>query len=191
LGGRAVAGRLFLAGFVERTLWNLADAATHLGTAYALLEAEKDRSFLADCSGWLACVLALRGDAEGARRPAGVARRLANAADPSSDTIWRRAAALVAALDGHPEEAIRRSQEALDRVRETQILVARADTLEEAAIVRELLGNVAGARVALEEALELFERKGSVAGASRVRERLARYEISSSTSSGRRYGATR
>ena len=184
LGGRAVAGGLFIAGVVERTLWNLAEAATHLGTAYALLEAEKDRSFLADCGGWHACVLALGGDAEAARRPAEVSRRLANAADPSSDTIWRRAVALIAALDGHQEEAVRRSQEALDRVREMEIPVAQAETLEEAAIVRQLLGNALGARAALEEALELFERKGSVAGASRVRERLARYEIRSRMLSG-------
>ena len=102
-----------------------------LGTAYALLNGGEDRSFLADCSGWLACVLALGGDAEAARRPAEVARRLANAADPSSDTIWRRAVALIAALDGHQEDAVRRSQEALDRVREMEIPVAQAETLEE------------------------------------------------------------
>ena len=51
-------------------------------------------------------------------------------------------------------------------------------------IVRRLLGNAVGARAALEEALELFERKGSLAGASRVRERLARYEIRSRMLSG-------
>jgi DNA-binding SARP family transcriptional activator len=171
--GWNVASALSMAGGVERIIWNLDEAAAQFRTAYELLEAEDDRSFLADCGGWLACVHALRGDVESARGPAQVARRLAKPTDPSADTIWRRALALVAAHDGRAEEARQLSSEALERVRETDVLAAQGDTHEEAAFICELLGDAAGAREALAEALALFERKGSVAGATRVRERLA------------------
>lgn len=69
-----VVSAIFVAGVVERSVSNLTQAETHLRTAYELLEAEDDWSFLADCGGWLACVRALLGDVERARRPAQVAR---------------------------------------------------------------------------------------------------------------------
>ena len=124
-----VVSAIFVAGVVERSVSNLTQAETHLRTAYELLEAEDDWSFLADCGGWLACVRALLGDVERARRPAQVARRLAKPADPSADLIWRRAHALIAAHDGRHEEAAELSGQALELVRATDVLVAPGEVL--------------------------------------------------------------
>lgn len=47
-----------------------------------------------------------------------------------------------------------------------------AQTLEEAATICYVAGNAAGARDLLHEALALYERKGSVVRADRIRGRL-------------------
>jgi DNA-binding SARP family transcriptional activator len=163
----------FWAGVVERATGDLEAAATRFRAACTMLEAEDDRSFLADAAGALACVLALRGQTEDARARAQVARRLAQADDVGVQIVWRRAYALVAARDGAAEEACRLSDEALDLTRGSEVLAAHGEALEEAATVRELAGNGEGAREALVEALEAYEQKGSIAGARRVSMRLA------------------
>jgi tetratricopeptide (TPR) repeat protein len=163
----------FSAGGVERATGDLEASATCFRAACTMLEAEDDRSFLGDASGALGCVLALCGELEEARARAQVARRLAQPDDVGVQLVWRRAFALLAAHEGRAEEAVRLSGEALEITRGSEMLTAHGDTLEEAATIGELLGDPVAAGEALEEALATYERKGSVAGATRVRELLA------------------
>ena len=89
-----------------------------------------------------------------------------------TETLWRRALALVAAQEGRAEEALRLSNEARTRAAATDWLTFRGETLEEAATVHELAGDAAGADASRREALETYERKGNVVGAERMRRRL-------------------
>jgi hypothetical protein len=87
---------------------------------------------------------------------------------------WRRALALVAAKEGRTADAITLSDEARTRASAADVLTFRGQILEDAAIVRRLARDVAGEAEALEEALVLYERKGNVVGAERVRSALRR-----------------
>lgn len=166
LNGTAVAGA------VERTAGNLEEAATRLRSAYAILEVEGDRAFLPEVAGELACVLALQGELVEARRLAEAARATVLSDDLITETLWRRALALVAAHEAGAEEALRLSDEARTRAAASDRLSFRGETLEEAAVVRRLAGDQSGADDALREALDVYGRKGNVAGAERVRQTL-------------------
>jgi tetratricopeptide (TPR) repeat protein len=157
------------AGAVERMSGNLDEATDHLRSAYAILEDESDRAFLPEVAGELACVLALRGELDEARRLAEDARANVVSDDLVSDALWRRALALVAAHEGRADEALRLSDESRTRAAESDGLTFRGETLEDAAIVRGLAGDEEGRDDALHEALALYERKGNVVGAGRVR----------------------
>jgi DNA-binding SARP family transcriptional activator len=170
----SLAAALAYAGLAERSAGELDRAAGHLRTAHALVRAHDIRGDVSVAGGELACVLALRGDVDEARRLAEEARSAPVHGDLPSDVLWRRALALVAALNGRLDEALSLSEEVREILGATDWLTIRADALEEDALVRRLSGDARGRGEALEEALDLYEQKGNVAGAARVRERLAR-----------------
>lgn len=161
-----------VAAAVERTAGNLAEAVARLRSAYAILEVEGDRAFLPEVAGELACVLALQGELVEARRLAEAARATVVSNDLVTDALWRRALALVSAHDGRAAESLRLSDEARTCAAASDMLSFRGETLEEAAVVRRLAGDARGAGDALHEALEVYERKGNVVGAARVRRQL-------------------
>jgi len=165
-------GRSYAA-FAERAVGRLELAADHLRTAYGLVDAVSMRGDRPGVAGELACVLALQGDLAGARGLAEESRRLATPGDVLSELVSRRALALIAAREGRHEEAVLLSDEARERVAETDWLTIRGETLEESAVVHRLIGDATGEAEALTEALALYERKGNVAGAERVRLTLA------------------
>jgi DNA-binding SARP family transcriptional activator len=161
-----------VAGAVERTAGNLENAAARLRSAHAILEVENDRAFLPEVAGELACVLALQGELVEARRLAESARATVVPNDLVTDALWRRALALVAAHDGRVAEALRLSDEARTRADASDRLSFRGETLEEAAVVRRLADDAPGVDDALREALAVYERKGNIVGAERVRQTL-------------------
>jgi DNA-binding SARP family transcriptional activator len=162
-----------LAALAERTAGDLRGAAAHLRTAHALVEAQAARGDQAAVAGELACVLALLGEHAEAARLGNEARALVAAGDPLGETLWRRALALVAAHSGSHEEARRLSSEACEHAERTDWLTFRGETLEEAAYVHQLAGDLAGWSEALHAALVAYEQKGNNAGATRVRATLA------------------
>lgn len=162
------------AGVAERAAGNLDEAANNLRTAYTLLESEGDRAFLPQVAGQLACVLALRREHSEARPLAWTARSAALPGDFLAEVLWRRALALVAAHDRQHDEALRLSDEALARTQRSEWLTFHGETLEEAAEVRRLAGDEAGAAGALREAVAVYERKANVSGTQRVLQHLDR-----------------
>jgi hypothetical protein len=157
----------------ERTVGHLRGAAAHLRTAHALVEALGVRGDRAAVAGELACVLALLGEHDEAARLGNEAYALVAAGDPLGETLWRRSLALVAAQSGSHEEARRLSGEACEHAERTDWLTFRGETLEEAAYVHQLTGDLAGWSEALHAALVAYEQKGNYAGATRVRATLA------------------
>jgi hypothetical protein len=79
----------------------------------------------------------------------------------------------VLARRGEHDAACRLAREAVAIVEPTDMSVARGDALADLAEVLELGGDTAGAAVALERALEEYDRKGVVPAVERTRARLA------------------
>jgi DNA-binding SARP family transcriptional activator len=156
----------------ELIVGNVADAVVHANSAYAIAEIEHGDLSLSVSAGELACLLALDGDHVRARPLALSARARASPDAFLNEVTWRRALALVAAKEGRTDEAITLSDEARTRAGAADQLTFRGQILEEAAIVRRLADDATGETGALEEALMVYERKGNVVGAERVRSAL-------------------
>ena len=167
-----LASAMECAGTSEFSAGNLAAAATHFRSAYMVLETEEDHAALPTVAAQLACTLARTGDLREATELALAARAGTSPDVITTETLWRRALALGAAQEGRAEEAQRLSNEACARAAATDWLTFRGETLEEAAIVRELAEDAAAASASRREALEAYERKGNVVGAERMRRRL-------------------
>ena len=149
-------------------------AAARCRWACSLLEVEDDRGALPVCRSALACILVRLGELDEARTLGRSAHAGAGSPDDFyAEVNWRCALALVGAHDGRTDEALRLSDEVLARVNASDLLTYRGQRLEDVALVRGLAGDEAGARDALDEALTVYERKGSVAHRDRLRAQLA------------------
>jgi len=84
-----------------------------------------------------------------------------------------RVRARVLAARGETIEAVQEARRAVERAARTAYLDLHARALFDLGTVYELAGDPEAAAVAFDEACARFERKGNVAGAARVRERMA------------------
>jgi class 3 adenylate cyclase/tetratricopeptide (TPR) repeat protein len=92
--------------------------------------------------------------------------------DASTQIRWRALRAKVLARRGQFEQAETLARDAVDRTYRTDYIDDSAQIVGSLAEVLELAGDAAEARACFEEALELYERKGNVVSAARIRERL-------------------
>ena len=81
--------------------------------------------------------------------------------------------ARVLASRGEHEEAEALARAAVERIRPTEFLDLRSDAIVHLAEVLIASGRTSDARAALHQAIDGYRRKGNLAGARRVRERLA------------------
>jgi tetratricopeptide (TPR) repeat protein len=135
------------------------------------LEALGERYFRSTVDGLLAMVLWQQGSDE-AERFCAKAQELADPDDTGSQIYWRLArAGLTVAQD--PAAARRIADEAVELAASTSGPTILADALRGRADVVTLLGDRDQARRDLEEALELYHRKGDVVSAKATEQRLA------------------
>ena len=87
---------------------------------------------------------------------------------------WRAVRGMILARRGQADDALRVSAEATDLLRRTDDLPFIGDALAARAEVLQLLGRSDEARPVLEEALAVYERKGIVPSAERMRKALAK-----------------
>jgi DNA-binding SARP family transcriptional activator len=160
-------------GLAECILGSYTSAIGHFRAARAILATEVDHAQLPDLSAQLACALASAGEVAEARGLALEARASAAPDLFATEVLWRRALALVASHDGRFDEAMQLADEARKRAAASDWLTFRGATLEDAAVVCRLAGDLEGESTDLDEALELYERKGNIVGAERVRRQLA------------------
>jgi tetratricopeptide (TPR) repeat protein len=99
-------------------------------------------------------------------------RTAAAAEDVLSHARWRVAMARVLASRGKPKEAVDLARQAVVLLEPTDVINVRADTLVQLAHVLAAAGEESEAARALEQALDLYERKGNVVSAGRAREML-------------------
>jgi tetratricopeptide (TPR) repeat protein len=130
------------------------------------------RSVLSTAEAQLAralCALGAMKEAEAAAERAAV---LATSSDVITHTLSRQVRAKVLAQRGEVAAAERVAREAVAIAEPTDVLDWKGDAWADLAEVLELAGKQDEANAALEQALALYERKGNVVSAERVRARL-------------------
>jgi tetratricopeptide (TPR) repeat protein len=103
--------------------------------------------------------------------------RLTAPEDTDAQAGWRRVRARLLARRGDFGEAERLIREAVEIAESTDYFEMRARALSDLADVLRLAGRIDGSLDAARRALQQYEAKGSVAGAERVRSRLADAQV--------------
>ena len=164
---------------VERLAGDHDAAALVTLAACKELDAMGERGWLSTMAGFLACSLVSLERYEEAEHWARVSAETGGSDDIITQVLWRRASARVRARDGSSVEAEQLAREAVALAEQTDMLNDRGDSLLDLAEVLEFGGQRDEAAQRVEEALDLYERKGNLVMAGRARERLE--ELRSST----------
>ena len=154
---------------VELLAGDPARAEQELRRDYEALETMGEQYLLSTVAGELARAVHLQGRIDEADRFTRRAEELAAADDVTSQALWRSVRARVLADRGERAEAIALASEAVELLRQTDAAVTQADALVDLGHVLRNGGQREAARAALEEALQLFERKGNVVSARATR----------------------
>ena len=149
-------------------------AAVRLGTeGCRLLEELGERGWLSTAAAYLGLALFELDRLDEAQAAARRSRELGATGDIATQAFWRMVESKVLARRGDAGKAERLAREAVAIAEPTQHLDFRGAAHRDLATVLELVGKPDEARASFERALELYERKGSVVMADRIRLRLA------------------
>jgi predicted ATPase/class 3 adenylate cyclase len=144
-------------------------AADVLRRSYATLDQMGERGFSSTIAGFLAQALYARGDYQEAGRFSRASQEAAAPGDAISQMLWRTSRAKILARQGDLERAEALAREAVRLGEPTDLVNTRADALSDLAEVLALAGRREEALVALEEAAQLYERKGNLTALARAR----------------------
>jgi tetratricopeptide (TPR) repeat protein len=160
---------------VDVELWGGdAIAAVELGEEASRLYNELgERSFLSTAAAKLAQALYALDRLEEADAWAGRAAELGASDDAYTQMLWRQVRAKVLVRCGEHAEAERLAREAVGLGEQTDMIDAQGDAYADLAEVLLLAGKADEAAVALEQALERYERKGNLVSTQRAQTRLA------------------
>jgi tetratricopeptide (TPR) repeat protein len=147
-----------------------ADAA--LAQDLGELEAIDERYFRSTIAGLHSRARLALGDVDGAAASAELTRSLADPDDNEAQVLWRQAKAGVLRAQGRSDEAVVLAEEAVELTAGSVDLVLRADALVDLAAALTAAGRGHETGPPLQEALELYERKGATVAADAVRRAL-------------------
>ena len=159
-------------GRVELLAGDLAAAERELRRDHDALLALDERYFRSTIAGLLAQVLWLRADQTGAAEFAAVAEEISDPDDVLSQVMWRTVRGKLQAATGNADEAVAAAEAAVAMAAATEETVLHADALVDLAETLTLVGRHEAAGPPLEEALRLYDLKGVVVSATRLRSRL-------------------
>lgn len=171
--GLLAGGVLRSAGEIELLAGDPAAAERELRTACEMLERRRDWGHFASVAPLLADALSAQGRGDEAGPSIALAARWSLADDTDAQIGILRASAQLRAQQGDLKEAERLALKATDLAAQTDSLSLHADALIDLAGVLDLADNRDEATAAVRKALELYERKGNVVMAERVRARLS------------------
>jgi class 3 adenylate cyclase len=163
-----LASQQMYAGWAELILGDSAAAERELRIGYELLEAMGETSYLSTTAAFLSHALYERGSIEEARDVTVVSENAASADDLGSQVLWRGVRAKIDARAGDPEAADI-AGEAVRLARETDFVNLQAGALADLAEALKHLGRGDESQPAVAEAIRLYEAKGNVASAERLR----------------------
>jgi ATP/maltotriose-dependent transcriptional regulator MalT len=147
----------------ERLLRADHDALTQMG----------ERSLLPSVDGRLARVLYLLDRFDEAEQIARSAQAMSMEDDVDAEATWRSVLAMVVARKGDTDEALRLALEAVELRRRSDAVTYLADTLSDFSEVLRFTGRDDEVRAVRNEALRLYESKGDVVSAARLRTLLS------------------
>jgi predicted ATPase/class 3 adenylate cyclase len=156
-------------------------AVDTLRQSFATLDEGGERAFLSTIAAFLAHALYAEGQDDEAERFSRESEDAAAPDDVVSQILWRTARAKILARRGDLEGAETLAREAVRLVEPTDLMTTRADALSDLAEVLALAGNREEALRALDEAVELYDRKGNLTALGRARS--AAQELSGAPSS--------
>jgi DNA-binding SARP family transcriptional activator len=173
LGQRASAAVLggAILGDIELLAGDAAAAEETLRWVCDELERTLALSHLASRAGDLAEALYRQGRFDESAEWVSIAATHSASDDVDARTLWVPVQAKLAAQRAELDEAVALATTAVELVETTDATNRRAAVHADQGEVLRLAGRVGEARASFERALELFEQKGNVAGAARVRER--------------------
>jgi predicted ATPase/class 3 adenylate cyclase len=155
-------------GAIEVLAGDMRAAESELRAGYARLADLDEKGFLATVVAQLAHVLCAQARYAEAAELTRVSADLSAAEDVTGQALWRAAWAKVLAHEGRHDEAERVARDAVARIEATDFLNDHAAALADLATVLRDAKGTDEARPALARAVELYERKGNTAAASRV-----------------------
>jgi predicted ATPase/class 3 adenylate cyclase len=169
-----VAGFSLAAGDIEMLADDPVAAERELRRGYEALEAMGERGLLATVAAELAGAVSAQGRHEEAEQLTRVSEELARPLDVSAQVSWRTVRATCIAAAGELAEAEALARDALQAVEQTDDLNRQARVLVDLADIVRRAGRDAEAISLEERALDLYERKGNVVSAGKVRSGLDR-----------------
>ena len=132
-----------------------------------------NRAWISTLAGWRANVLIQLGRLGEAQDVVSLAQSTSHGDDPNSEPSWRIARAQLLAREGRLEPALELAGEAVAIADRCDEIRFRADHRMSLAELLEHAGHPEEAREAVEQALELYQRKLAVTGIERAERRLA------------------
>ena len=153
---------------VEDIAGDLAAAAVAGEAGCKALEEDGDLGVLSTYAAILARVLFQLGRLDEAEVWAERGRELGAEDDAMTQVLWRQAKALIAAQRGEAEEAVRLARRAVEISLGTDMLYEQATAYTDLAEVAAVAGDTSGAADAYRQALDLYQRKGSIVSARRA-----------------------
>jgi DNA-binding SARP family transcriptional activator/tetratricopeptide (TPR) repeat protein len=158
---------------VEMLAGQPAMAEARLRVGYAKLEDMGEGTLLATTAAMLAQAIHAQGRDQEADSFCLVSARTAAAEDLPTQVMWRGVRAKILGRQGHAGEAEALAREAVRLSEPTDLLMIRADALVDLAEVHKLRGSAAEADTAARQGLALYEQKGDLVSAGRIRLHLA------------------
>jgi predicted ATPase/class 3 adenylate cyclase len=154
---------------VEQLAGTPGAASEALRNSYSTLDEGGERAYLSSIAGFLAHALIAEGKDDEAERFSRESELAASSDDALSQVLWRTARAKILSRRGELEHAEALAREAVRVGEPTDLLGVRADALRDLAEVLALAGRPEEALDTLEQASELYERKGNLTGLARTR----------------------
>jgi class 3 adenylate cyclase/tetratricopeptide (TPR) repeat protein len=161
-----------MAGLVELLADDPAAAERDLRWGHETLSAIGEVTWLSTLVAILAEAVYLQGRLEEAEQLAMASRDSAGSEDVYSQILWRGVQAKVLARRGRSEEAASLARESLALAEPTDSLGLKATALMCLAEVLGLTGHATDAEATVDQAVQLFERKGNIAAARQARRLL-------------------
>jgi class 3 adenylate cyclase/tetratricopeptide (TPR) repeat protein len=171
LGVRLLAAaQVTLTGWSELVAGDPRTAETLLRTGYAELEEMGERNLLSGAAAELGRVLCARASYDEAEEFAAISEELSGPSDAFNLSLIAGTRARVLASRGEGDEAVRLAEEAVTRAVAGDCVELNADAYRALAEGLHAAGRDDDAEAALRDALRLYDAKGNVVAAERVRE---------------------
>jgi tetratricopeptide (TPR) repeat protein len=148
-------------------------AEERLRVGYARLQEMGERALLPTTAAMLAQAIHAQGRYQEADAFCLVSEQTATPEDFSTQVMWRGVRAKLLGQQGRLGEAEALAREAVRLSEPTDLLTMRADALVDLAEVLELRGSAAEAHAIARQGLALYEQKGDLVSAARIRLHLA------------------